>query len=116
MALSNTCVVCGRDCPNGIEISSVRICASCERRMANTAPYERGYDSLVRALRGIRLDTIALTADEEDNLEAELDTYEPMTVDELLARSGLEAQTAPASRPRRHKCARTHAARGAKGN
>ena len=40
-------------------------------------------------------------------MENELNIYEPVTVDELLARSGLEAQSAPAGKPRRHKLAAT---------
>ena len=40
-------------------------------------------------------------------MENELNIYEPVTVDELLARSGLEAQSTPAGKPRRHKLAAT---------
>ena len=38
MAHSNTCMICGRDCCNGIEINSMRICVLCEERMSSIAP------------------------------------------------------------------------------
>ena len=103
MAHSNTCIICGRDCCDGIEINSMRICVLCEERMARIAPDTPEYDEFVRALRGLKLKPMILTAAEADSLEEELNVYEPVTVDELLARSGLEAQDAPARKPRRYK-------------
>ena len=59
------------------------------------------------ALHDLKLKPTILTAAEADALENELNIYEPVTVDELLARSGLEAQSAPAGKPRRYKLAAT---------
>lgn len=107
MAHSNTCMICGRDCCNGIEINSMRICVLCEERMSSIAPGAPEYDGFVRALHDLKLKPTILTAAEADALENELNIYEPVTVDELLARSGLEAQSTPAGKPRRHKLAAT---------
>lgn len=107
MAHSNTCMICGRDCCNGIEINSMRICVLCEERMSSIAPDAPEYDEFVRALHDLKLKPTILTAAEADALENELNIYEPVTVDELLARSGLEAQSTPAGKPRRHKLAAT---------
>lgn len=107
MAHSNACIICGRDCCNGIEINSMRICTLCEERMSSIAPGAPEYDEFVRALHDLGLNQTILTAAEADALENELNIYEPMTVDELLTQSGLEAQSAPAGKPRRHKLAAT---------
>lgn len=75
--------------------------------MSSIAPGTPEYDGFVQALHDLGLNQTILTAAEADALENELNIYEPMTVDELLARSGLEAQSAPAGKPRRHKLAAT---------
>ena len=60
--------------------------------MSSIAPDAPEYDEFVRALHDLKLKPTILTAAEADALENELNIYEPVTVDELLARSGLEAQ------------------------
>lgn len=81
--------------------------------MAKITPDAPEYDGFIRALNKLELQPAILTADEANALEAELNTYEPMTVDELLSRSGLEAQTAPAKKLHRYRLAAAGAARDA---
>lgn len=97
MALVKTCVVCGKASCEGIDIGGEHICAECEANMVQAEAGTLEYEVLLSRLGALSLPDEPLTAEEAEQLEAELNQYEPMTVDELLARSGLEPQCMPDS-------------------
>lgn len=92
MTQTRICAVCGGASYEGLNIGGKHICTRCERHMVTAQPGTHEYECLLSALGGIRLPMEMMTRAQEDELEAALDQYEPMSVDELLERVGLRAQ------------------------